>query len=81
MPRVTYVLHQTECGGIAKTVETACVLWDDAALFEAQHCIDWALDDMCRGTFLVSESSQRILAVARSHNAAEGPFAGPLFLG
>jgi hypothetical protein len=70
MLRVTYVLHQTECGGIAKTVETACVLWDDAAL-----------DDMCRGTFLLSESSQRILAVARSHNAAEGPFAGPLFVG
>jgi hypothetical protein len=45
------VLQQTECGGIAKTVETACVLWDDAALLEAQHCIDWTLDNICCGTF------------------------------
>jgi hypothetical protein len=46
----------------SEAVETASLLWENAALYEAQHCLDWALREMQRGTFRIDEGGRRILA-------------------
>jgi hypothetical protein len=60
--RVTFVLQEMEFGGATKCVEKCSLLWEPAALFEAEHSINSALTEYQQGTFEITDGGRRILA-------------------